>query len=565
MLEELSVRNYALIEQAHLTFGSGFNVLTGETGAGKSILVGALSLLYGGKADTEAIRTGSDEAVVSGVFVVDDNAEVGGWLSERGIEPEDGRVVVRRTVKRAGRGPIYLQSTPTTRAELAEFSSMLLDLHGQHEHQSLLSEDQHRRLLDRYAGIENEVDDLQRRFQEMSAAKRRYDELVAAEQNRERERELLEFAVTEIAEADLKPGEEEELDQERRILSQHEKLFAQLDQSYAALAESHGGALLRMREARSGLAGAAEIDDSLADASQRLDSLFYDLEDLAEELRGHRQTIEFTPERLEACEDRLALIHRLEKKYGAEIGDVLRYHDEAQQKLTALENFETEKAALADEIAERERDVRALAQQISKSRADAAERISKAILEVLQTLGMAAAQFEVRLTRKQSADGKPVCGPTGLDAVAFMIAPNTGEPLKPLRSIASGGEISRVMLAIKTILAASDSIGCLVFDEVDAGIGGEIAVAVGEHLQALSGFKQVLCITHLATIAARADNHIRVEKRVEGARTVTRIGEISGDQRKQEIARMLAGDREAEVSLSHAEELLLRYREAAGE
>ncbi len=559
MLEELSVRNYALIEQAQLEFGRGLNVLSGETGAGKSILVGALSLLYGGKADIEAIRTGADEAVVSGVFVVEGNPDTKAWLHERGIEAEDGRVLVRRTVKRTGRGPIYLQATPTTRAELAEFSSLVLDLHGQHEHQSLLSEDQHRKLLDRYAGIESEVLDLQQRFQAMTSARRRYDELVAAEQNRERERELLEFAVNEIFEAQLQPGEEEELEHERKILSQHEKLFAQLEQSYSALAESKGGAVLRMREARTSLSTASEIDESLAHAAQRLDSLFYDLEDLAEELRGHHQTIEFTPERLEACEDRLALIHRLEKKYGRSIEDVLRYCEEAQEKLTALENFETEKASLAEEIGVYEQQVRSLAQKVSTTRAKAAERLSSVILEVLHTLGMANATFEVLLTRKQSADGKPICGSTGIDAVAFMIAPNTGEPLKPLRNIASGGEISRVMLAIKTILAENDAISCLVFDEVDAGIGGQVAVAVGEHLRALARMKQVLCITPLATIAARADNHIRVEKGVEGDRTVTRIGEISGEERKREIARMLAGDREAEVSLSHAEELLLRY------
>ncbi len=564
MLEELSVRNYALIEHAQLQFVDGFNVLTGETGAGKSILVGALSLLYGGKADTEAIRTGADEAVVSGVFVVEANPEAEVWLRERGIEPEDGRILVRRTVKRAGRGPIYLQSTPTTRAELAELSGMLLDLHGQHEYQSLLSEDQHRRLLDRYAGIEEQVLELQRRFQDMTAAKRRHEELVAAEQNRERERELLAFAVQEIEAAELRSGEEEELEQERRILSQHEKLFAHLEQTYNRLAEGGGGALLGAREARASLAAAAEIDSSLAEASQRLDSLFYDLEDLAGEVRGHHQKIEFTPERLEACEDRLALIHRLEKKYGATIEAVLRYADDAREKLALLENFDSEKASLAAEIAEHEKQVRALAQEVSAQRGAAAERLSGEILTVLQTLGMKNAQFEVRLTRRQSADGKPVCGPTGIDSVAFMIAPNTGEPLKPLRNIASGGEISRVMLAIKTILAGNDSISCLVFDEVDAGIGGEVAVAVGEHLQALARLKQVLCITHLATIAARADNHIRVEKRVEGERTVTRIGEISGEERKQEIARMLAGDREAEVSLSHAEDLLLRYGERSG-
>jgi DNA repair protein RecN (Recombination protein N) len=559
VLEQLTIQNYALIDRLHIDFTEGMNVLSGETGAGKSILAGALSLLHGSRADTGAIRTGADETMVSGTFVVEGNEDAEAWLSEHAIEPEDGAVIIRRTVKRTGRGTIYIQSAPVTRGDLEDFTNLILDLHGQHEHQSLLSEDNHRKLLDRYAGLEEEVNALSERFGELTNLKRRRERLVSSEQERMREMDFLSYAVQEIEEANLTEGEEDELEQERSILSQHEKLAENLDSLYESLAESRGGALGQIREARHAMETVNGIDSGLSPVAKRLDDAFFELEDIAETVRDYASRVEFSAERLEQVEDRIAAIHRLEKKYGADISDVLRYAEEAREQLAALENYEEDKAQLEEDIKRTEREVLETAHEISRKRKAAAEELQRRIEGVLGALGMKKTRFHIGVEQKMSQAGKPVCGSYGIDSVAFRLAPNPGEPVKPLKDIASGGEISRVMLAVKTVLAEADRIQTLVFDEIDAGIGGEVALAVGEYLKQLSGGKQVMCITHLASIAVRADNHIKVEKLVEEDRTVTRVAVVDGSERVEEIARMLAGDRTGKTSRTHAEELLEKY------
>lgn len=559
MLEELSVQNYALVDRLTVRFTDGMNVLSGETGAGKSILVGALSLLHGARADTDAIRTGTDEARVSGTFRVGGNPEVLAWLDEHGVEPEDGLLIIRRTVKRSGRGGTYVQSTPMTRSALNELTSLMFDIHGQHEHQSLLSEENHRRVLDRFAGLEEEVTRLQSDFTELSGLKKRFQHMEANERQRLREMDILQFAVREIEEAQPKDGEEIELETERRVLSQHEQLFASLDELYESVAENQGGALSQIRTARGAMDTVTSIDDGLTDAAHRLDDLFYELEDVAERIHHYRSGVQFSPERLEEVEGRLSLIRRLEKKYGSTIAEVLEYFEEAKAQLDGFETWEQDKGTLGDDIREREQAVLRRAQELSTRRKAAAGALGEKILGSLRLLGMPKITFEVLVDPRLGESGKPSCGPSGIDRIAFLISPNPGEPIKPLASIASGGEISRVMLAIKSALANNDHIGCMVFDEIDAGIGGEIAVAVGDHLHDLSKSKQILCITHLATIAVRADTHIRVDKAVRGDRTVTEITHVSDDERVEEIARMLAGDRTGTASRNHAEELLRKY------
>jgi DNA repair protein RecN (Recombination protein N) len=422
-----------------------------------------------------------------------------------------------------------------------------------------LSEDNHRKLLDRYGGLEEDVAALTRRFQELSSLKRRYEKMISSERERMREMEILRFAVQEIDDAALKAGEEEELEQEKRILSQHERLFSLLDELYENTAENRGGALGALRTARQAMDGVTQIDGNLSPLAKRLDDAFFELEDVAEEIREYRGRIDFSPDRLEECEERLALIHKLEKKYGDTVEEVLQYREEAQQQLSDLENYEEDKAALQEQIQETEKDVLSRAYEISKRRKEHAQSLQERIEGILKSLGMPKTRFAVTVEPRTNAEGKTSCGAYGIDSVAFRIAPNPGEPLKPLADIASGGEISRVMLAIKTVLAESDRIASLIFDEIDAGIGGEVALAVGEHLHSLAAHKQVLCITHLASIAVRADNHLRVEKRVSNEHTSTEVREVQGDTRVAEIARMLAGDREGQTSRVHAEELLAKY------
>jgi DNA repair protein RecN (Recombination protein N) len=507
------------------------------------------------------IRTGAEEALVTGVVDVSRSPEARAWLEVRGIEAEDGRVIVRRGIKSNGRGSVFIQNQPALRADLVELTSFLVDLHGQHEHQSLMAPENHRRLLDRFARIESEVDAFSLRFADLSAKRKAFESALASEKERSREVEFLRYAVDEISKAKLKKGEEADLEAEERLQAQHEKLYASVDQAHESLAGGgdSGGALVDLRRLRSALDSAQGIDPGLADLSRRVDDAYYELEDVADSLRGYLGNLRYSPERLEEIESRLADIHKLKKKYGATVEDVLARLDEDRERLSRLETWEEDKEGLAAEIAGLEASVLQEALGISRRRQEAARSLQEKVEAILRTLGMPSARFFVRVGRKEPEGGKPVVGPWGVDEIEFLMAPNPGEPAKPLARIASGGELSRVALAAKTILAETDTVDTLIFDEVDAGIGGEVAVAVGEHLATLGRKRQVLCITHLASIAARADNQYRVEKEVAEGRTSTRLSRMEGRARAEEIARMLAGDPDEEASIAHATELLRKY------
>ena len=559
MLEELTIRDFALIDRVNVRFETGLNLLTGETGAGKSILIGALGFLLGGKVDTGIIRTGAEETLVSGILDVSGSPDAKAWLSAHGMDCEDGAVVIRRSLKNTGRGAVYIQNVPAVRQDLSDFTSLLVDLHGQHEHQSLLRGDSQRRLLDRFARIEGEVERFSGRFSLLATKRKDLDRMAASERERAREAELLAFAVDEIAKAKLKPGEDAELEEEERLLSQFEKLTSSMEGARDILADPAGGALPSLRKVRTLLETARAIDVKVSDLARRVDDGYYELEDVADTLRHYLDSVRFSPERLEAVESRIADLQRLKKKYGDSLEEVIAYGTDGAVQLERLANWEGDKAALETEITALEREVYDQALSISRSRAAAGSDLEGRIVEILKTLGMPNARFAIRLARKQPDEGKAVVGPNGIDEVDFLISPNRGEPLRELSRIASGGELSRVMLAVKTALADTDTMETLIFDEVDAGIGGEVALSVGEHLHTLAARKQVLCITHLASIAVRADTHYRVEKAVQGDRTVTRLATLSGEAKAREIARMLAGDSKTEVSYAHALELLKRY------
>jgi DNA repair protein RecN (Recombination protein N) len=560
MIEEIAIQNYALIDRLTVRFSGGMTVLSGETGAGKSILAGALGLLHGERGDISSIRTGCQESMVSGVFSIATDSPVFHWLAERDISLDEGRLYVRRTLKRAGRGSIYLQSVPVPLKDLAQLGAMLFDMHGQHEHQSLFAEENHRRILDAYGQLEDEIGRYGQDFAELSRLRRRRNAIVSDEQQRLREIDLLTHAVQEIHAAQLRPSEEDELLAERSTLTQYEKLHASLETVVAALTESRGGALQQLRQARASLDAAAGIDQQLADFSKRLEESFFECEDITASVADYHRNMLFDPKRLEDLEQRLVEIRRLQKKYGATIEEVLAYAAEAEDTLVALENYEQEQESLGEQIREKEQAVLSAAKIISEKRRQKADQLSQEIQQVLSSLGMPKVRFEILVEQKLSAQSKPVCGPHGQDSVVFRISANPGEPTMPLASVASGGEVSRIMLAIKSVLSKSDPIATLIFDEVDTGIGGEVALSVGEHLHTLAQSKQIFCITHLASVAVRADNHVIVRKEDRDDRTVTRVEEISYEQRIEEVARMLAGDGSEHVSREHARQLLERYR-----
>jgi len=563
MLEELSIRNYALADSLTVEFGSGLNILSGETGSGKSVIIGALGLVLGEKGEVGAIRTGASETEVAAVVNIENNNGAESWLAERDIQPEDGRIILRRILKKNGRGSIYIQSSMSTRTDIADFTSLLFDIHGQHEHQSLLSSDNHRRYLDSFAGLTDTAEQLKIGFLELSAAKKEYQTLVSDEREMLREADLAAFAVNEIEEVKLQPGEIEQLENEHRLLSQAEKLFMLFEGVHTSLSESAGGALNGLRSGMAQLKELRSIDPLFEESSSRLENAFYETEDVLDGLERFKNDFDYSPERLASCEERLSELLKLRKKYGDTVEEILDFLEESRQKIISIENREELKEESSLKISELEKTVLKSAAILSDGRKSAATKLQSAIQNQLKALGMPKAEFRVLVEARTGDNGKPSCGINGFDTVEFLISPNQGEPPKKLRNIASGGEISRVMLAIKTVLAEIDTVDCLVFDEIDSGIGGEIAVAVGEHLLNLSRYKQILCITHLASIAVRADNHIRVSKNTHDDRTFTQIRSISGEERKVEVARMLSGDVDGEVSLKHAEDLLLKAGQAA--
>ena len=513
------------------------------------------------------------------------------WLKSREIETDDSRIVVRRAVKSTGRSSIYIQNVPVTRGDLAEFMGFLFDLHGQHNHESLLRKETHRLYLDRFAVLEDEALAFNRVFTELAEKRKTLEASVSSERDRDARLEILNYAVEEIVKAAPKSGEIKELEAEAQRLGDFEKLSAHANAASSALYEDDPSLFGLARRTRNALENAASIDASLSPLLKRIEDLYYEAEDLSAEFRGYMDGLSYDPQRLEEVEERLSLLYRLKKKYrpsGAEArasdlfsdeDGILAYKAQAEAKIEALSATEENRDKLKAEISALERELAAKAQVLSAKRSEGAKRLSGGITGILSSLGMPNAVFSAQV-RGKAAGREPgkeganmVCGPWGADDVEFMISANTGEPLKELARIASGGELSRVMLAIKTILCGVDAPGrdiaaasadaeTLVFDEIDTGIGVEVALSVGEYLSRIGKGKQIFCVTHLASIAVRADNHLRVEKKViqDGGtgRTVTGVSLLGAAERRQEIARMLAGE-SGTAALAHADELLAKY------
>lgn len=559
MLEDLTVRDFALIDSVSLEFGKGLNVLTGETGAGKSILIGSLTFLFGGKASQDFIRTGAEEARVSGTIYIDplfSSARL--WLLDHGIQLDNDRVLLRRTLRTTGKNSSWIQDVPVTRNELAEFTSLLVDIHGQHDHQSLLKVSEHRRFLDSFADLNENVSTFTSLYTDLAAKRRQRDEMNISEHERKERIELLQFAIEEIQSSKLFPNEETELEIEEQRLSQHEKLFSQVE-TVSELVSGQEGLISLLKKSRLALDSAADIDQGLSSSLSRIENMYYEIDDLGQVLRQYQDSLVFDPKRLEQVEERLAVIFRLKKKYGNSIDSILEYLKSAQLELDQISALEENQHNIDEQISSLEKKLYSAGAEISEKRKKSSKILQVEVEKILKNLGMAGTSFEVQLTVRDGTDAMQISGPYGFDIIEFMISANPGAPLRPLARIASGGELSRVMLALKTVLAGSDDVNTLIFDEIDTGIGGEVALAVGGHLKELSKSKQTLCITHLASIAVRADNQIKIEKSVVQGHTVIKAFTIEGQSQIDEIARMLAGDGYSAASLEHASELLSKF------
>jgi len=556
MLLELHIKNYALIENQHIKFGSGLNILSGETGAGKSILIGALGLLLGDKGDQGRIRTGSDSASVVGTIDVTGNKGALQWLKDHGFEPEGGQVLIKRVIRATGRGAAYIQSEPVTVKDLQDLTSFIFDMHSQHAHQSLFNKDNHRKLLDRFGGFPQLSGQLKQVHRLVTSL---HEEMADIEQNAADFEAMLERSrrtIKEVDSLDLQPDEESRLSQEKALLMKGEEIYTGIEEILSG-AKGSGDHLFGMEKARITLGRMEEVNNELGTLYERFQNAFYEIEDVVDSLRVLQQGLDFSPERIEEVENRLAEIHGVLKKYGPTYEMLLDNYRKCQDRLSRGEEGQEYKEQLLRKIQSEEQQLAALAQELSNKRKEAARKLEKAIVENLQQLGMEKVEFSIDIQVKIGESGKALCGPNGYDTVEFLISTNPGEPLKPLRAVASGGELSRVMLALKTVLADSDEISSLIFDEIDTGIGGSVALSLGRHLKTLAEKKQVFSITHLASIASFAAKHIKIEKEVRAGHTYTKVRELSADDRIEEVSRMLSGMSADETARNHARELLL--------
>ena len=563
MLKELSIRDFAIIDDLQIRFEPGLTILSGETGAGKSIIIHAVNLILGSRASADMIRTGADAAEIEALFNIDPISPAARAAGEMGYAIGEG-LLVRRVISRAEGNRVYVNGRLATLQVLAAVTENLASISGQHAHQGLLKEDQHLLILDRFAGLMPLREAVSTLYHEILPQLKRLADLKARQARQAELTELLEFQQREITAAALQPGEDQELEQERLRLKNAGALYEMVHGGIEALYGGSGSAAERLAEVRRGLEKMGRIDPLLTPKAEACAEIAYRLDDLVESLRAYLKSLDINEGRLEAVEERLDLLNRLKRKYGGSLAAVLEKLAQSAADLAAIGNITAELGAAQERLHELHARIAKQAAVLSRKRRDAAQRFTARVASELSRLKMSGTEFGVALTRlPATADTDPhlaldssAVSDSGIDRAVFTIAPNVGEALKPLAAIASGGELSRVVLALKSILAATESVGTIVFDEVDAGIGGAVAEVVGHQLADLARHHQVICITHLPQIAKFGDHHFRISKYVADGRTRTSLDPLVADGRTREIARMLGGEKITRVTLEHAKELL---------
>lgn len=539
MLLELRVANFGLIDHLTLQFETGFQVLTGETGAGKSLLVDALVLLVGGRASVDQIRSDAEEAVLEAAFMLPGEGGVLTRLYELGLVRQDDReLIIRRILSRSGRNRLYLNGSLTPLHILQSLAGTLVDIHGQHDEQSLLSPQTQLDVVDGYGRLRELRKTYGHHYEQWRRLQQELEEANAQLDEDRQQEELLRFQCRELDEAHLSVDEETSLEQEYNRLKHVNRLAELAQGSYEMLYDSDSSVLAGIRAMTAQLAEIASIDKDFEDGKALGESAAVQLRELALRLRDYSQGLEHDPDRQAEVEQRLAHLHLLKKKYGGTIESLIARLAEVKQKLEAFENQGDRLVELRRQLEEKRRELVILADHLSDGRRQAAERLERRIHEELEALQMAGVQLRVQI---HASSGPDALRPMGRDRVEFLFSANPGEPLHPLAKVASGGELSRVMLAVKTVLADSDGVPVLLFDEVDAGVGGPVATVMGQRLKNLGGYHQVFCITHLPQIASQAHTHFVVKKDVRDNRTVTSVERLGSEQRTEEIARMLGG------------------------
>jgi DNA repair protein RecN (Recombination protein N) len=567
LLSELRVSELALVEEAYLKFEKGFNILTGETGAGKTVLIEAVNLLVGERADRALVRGGTKEAYIEGVFIVPNNL-----LPDLRLiagDDLDEELILARRIFADGGGQAYCNGRRVPTSFLKEIGNFLVDIHGQHEHQSLLKVAKHLDLLDAYGGEElNQVkEDYQKFYSLVKEVSKELEEVSQLEQERLRRIDILHFQVDEIGKANLKEGEEEELGRERNVARNFEKINQSLNKAVALLELEEQGVLDNLRQVQVELENIASCDQVLDESLVKVKDSLINLEEVLGTLQDYLAQLDFDPARLEVIEERLYLIDQLKKKYGQTLEEIEEFYKSAREELERLENLEVERESLTNRYKENLEKSLKKAEQLSQLRKKTGQLLEVEVKKVLSQLQMSKAVFQVKFDYWEGDDSLDESSvslrQSGFDKVEFLFSPSPGEPLRSLSKVASGGEMSRLMLALKTAFAQADSIPVLIFDEIDAGIGGKATLSIGQLLRQLSRFHQILCVSHLPQIATFAQAHFLVYKEERGERSQTLVKPLSESERLKEVARLLSGDVESDVALQHAREMLERAQEVS--
>ncbi len=550
MLELLHIENIAIIEAADIEFAPGFNALTGETGAGKSIVIDSLSAVLGQRTSRELIRTGAEKAFVSAAF----SGMAPELTEELGIQPEaDGTLLLQREIQTDGKNVCRVNGRPVTVGQLRALGARLLNIHGQHDGQQLLDEEQHIVYLDSFGRVESLAITYAEKYKNFTDIRRQIGALQMDEAEKARRVDTLQYQIEELRRAKLKPGEEEELTARRGMLRNAEKfLDAVAGADYALNGDdSGGGALSALRQAQDALGGVRHLDDAFGQLYERLGEAYSEVYDIAATVEDKRGELDVSPGELDRVESRMDLLYRLKKKYGATVEDMLDYQARCEAELAQIEDAGDMLARLEQALSKAEKEARQAAQALSDARKAAAEQLTAQILTELKQLDMGKIRFAVDFTEKPLDSD-------GMDTVRFLMSANVGEELRPIHKIASGGELARIMLAMKNVLSEQDHVGTMVFDEVDTGVSGRAAQKVAEKMARISRRKQVLCVTHLPQLAAMADTHFSVEKGERGGRTYTEVRRLDREQRRRELARLTGGSHVSQTMLDGAEELLVQ-------
>lgn len=565
MLSELSIKNFAIIEALNISFEKGLTVLSGETGAGKSIIIDAISLLVGGRGSSEFVRYETDKAEIEGLFYLDDeNHQCLEKLRELDIDASDGMMILKRDISATGKSVCRINGKLVTLSILKEIGKTLVDIHGQHETQDLMNEERHLFLLD-YFDVDNvvmQLEQYQQYYSQYEQVKKKLKSLTENEQQMAHRLDLIQFQLEEIRKADLQSDEDQELMEERIKISNFEKIYKSLSDAYHSLGgDNHG--LDHVRNAMSQVEDISDLDASLKEVHDTIANSYYLLEEVTYQLREKLDMMEYDPNRLDYIETRLNEIRMLKRKYGNTVEDILVYADKIEQEISTIENKDVHIEQTKKQLKQLEDKVLKDATRLSGMRQELAQRLTDAIHQELQELYMAKTKFEVMITKNEGSmedplvEGVPVkLTSSGYDQVEFYISTNPGEPLKPLSKVASGGELSRIILALKSIFSKHQGVTSVIFDEVDTGVSGRVAQAIAEKIHRVSIGSQVLCITHLPQVASMADTHLFIRKQIVNDRTITSVAILNEEEKVTEIARMISGVEITDVTTQHARELL---------